>query len=238
MNTTIARLSVQALVGQKRGILLAVLPVLLIGLSVVTVSLVDGSQAIEPVTVVFGLSLVLPLVALLVTNGVLGPEIEDGSIVYLLSKPVSRYAVVTSKYLVAAGVSVLLGAGSVVVSAVVLQPSEPRQALAIGLGAVAATLAYCGLFLALAAVTRHGTVAGLIYVLGIEGLLAPWLSGLRYVSVVALGRRVVGVLDDGLSLGVPDLSLAYAVIALVVLVVGGIVVAGQRLRSFQLSGQE
>jgi hypothetical protein len=37
---------------------------------------------------------------------------------------------------------------------------------------------------------------------------------------------------------VPDLSLAYAVIALVVLVVGGIVVAGQRLRSFQLSGQE
>ncbi|MGB7449051.1 MAG: ABC transporter permease subunit [Ornithinimicrobium sp.] len=238
MNPTIARLSAQALFGQKRGILLGILPGLLIVLSVVTASLVDGSRAVEPVTLVFGLSLVLPLVALLVTNGVLGPEIEDGSIVYLLSKPVSRQTVVVSKYLVAAAVSVLLGAGSVVVSAVVLQPADLRQALALGLGAAAAALAYCGLFIALATVTRHGTIAGLIYVLGFEGLLAPWLSGLRYISVAALGRRVVGVVDDDLTMVVPDVSLAYAVTALAVLVVGGVALAGHRLRSFQLTGEE
>jgi ABC-2 type transport system permease protein len=238
MNPTIARLSAQALFGQKRGILLAVLPALLVLLSVVTGSLIDGSQAIEPVTIVFGLALVLPLIALLVANGVLGPEIEDGSIVYLLSKPVSRYVVVASKYLVAAAVCVLLGAGSVLVSAVVLEPGELTQALAIGLGAVAASLAYCGLFLALATLTRHGTIAGLIYILGFEVLLAPWLPGLRYISVVELSRRLIGVVDDQLSLVGQQISLAYALVAVTVLVVGGVLLAGYRLRSFELTGEE
>ena len=238
MNTTIVRLSVQALFGLKRGVLLGVLPLLLLVLSVVTASLVEGSEAVEPVTLVFGLALVLPLVALLATNGVLGPEIEDGSLVYLLSTPVSRYVVAVSKYVVAAGASVLLGAGSVVVSALVLELSDPVQALALGLGGVAASLAYCGLFLALATVTRHGTIAGLIYILGFEVLLAPWLPGLRYVSVVELARRVVAVVDESLTLVGGEVSAGYAVGALLVLVAGGVLLAGHRLRSFQLTGEE
>ena len=117
MNATIARLSAQSLLGQRRFILLGVLPVLLLLLSVVTVALTDGSLAVEPITMVFGFGLVLPLIALLVTNGVLGPEIEDGSIIYLLSKPISRYVVVTSKFAVAAAMSVGMGAGSLFLSA-------------------------------------------------------------------------------------------------------------------------
>ena len=238
MNTTIARLSVQSLFGHRRGIILVILPALLLLLSLVTVVVTDGSLAVEPITMVFGFSLVLPLIALLISNGVLGPEIEDGSIIYLLSKPISRYVVVLSKFVVAAVVSVVFGGGSVFLSALILDISEPGQAVAIGVGGVAATLGYCGLFIALAAVSRHGTIAGLIYILGFEGLLASWLEGLRYISVGSWGRRVVGSLSDDLALVVRDLNLVYAVCALIVLTVGGVVVAGHRLRSFELRGEE
>ncbi len=238
MNTTIARLSVQALFGQRRGIILAILPALLLLLSLITVLVTDGDLAIEPITMVFGFSLVLPLVALLVTNGVLGPEMEDGSIVYILSKPISRYEVVFSKFLVAAVLSLIFGAGSVLLSALMLDISEFGQAFAIGVGAAVAALGYCGLFIALAAVTRHGTIAGLIYILGFEGLLASWLSGLRYISVGSWGRRVAGSLSDDLVLVARDLNLVYAVCALIVLSVGGVVVAGHRLRSFELRGED
>ncbi len=238
MNTTIARLSVQSLFGQRRGIILAILPAMLILLSIITVAVTDGALGVEPITMVFGFSLVLPLIALLITNGVLGPEMEDGSIVYLLSKPISRYAVVFSKFVVAAVLSMVLGGGSVFLSALILEISEPGQAFAVGVGAVAATLGYCGLFIALATLTRHGTIAGLIYILGFEGLLASWLSGLRYISVGSWGRRVVGSLSDDVALVVRDLNLVYAVLALIVLTVGGVVMAGHRLRSFELRGED
>lgn len=238
MNTTIARLSVQSLFGQRRGIILGILPVLLLLLSLITVVVTDGSLAVEPITMVFGFSLVLPLIALLISNGVLGPEIEDGSIIYLLSKPISRYVVVLSKFVVAAVFSVVFGGGSVFLSALILDISEPGQAFAIGVGGVAATLGYCGLFIALATVTRHGTIAGLIYILGFEGLLASWLEGLRYISVGSWGRRIVGSLSDDLALVVRDLNLVYVVCALMVLTVGGVIVAGHRLRSFELRGED
>ncbi len=238
MNTTIARLSVQSLFGQRRGIILVILPALLLVLSLITVIVTDGSLAVEPITMVFGFSLVLPLIALLISNGVLGPEIEDGSIIYLLSKPISRYVVVLSKFVVAAAVSVVFGGGSVFLSALILNISEPDQAFAIGVGGVAATLGYCGLFIALASLTRHGTIAGLIYILGFEGLLASWLEGLRYISVGSWGRRIVGSLSDDVALVVRDLNLVYAVCALIVLTVGAVVLAGHRLRSFELRGED
>lgn len=238
MNTTIARLSVQSLFGQRRGVLLVILPALLLLLSLITVVVTDGSVAVEPITMVFGFSLVLPLIALLISNGVLGPEIEDGSIIYLLSKPISRYAVVFSKFIVAAAVSVVLGGGSVFLSALILDISEPGQAFAIGLGGVAATLGYCALFLALATLTRHGTIAGLIYILGFESLLATWLGGLRYISVGSWGRRIVGSLSEDLVFVVRDLNLAYVVCALIVVTIGGVVLAGHRLRSFEIRGED
>ncbi|CAN5393417.1 ABC transporter permease [soil metagenome] len=238
MNATIARLSWQSVVGQRRGILLALLPALLVALSILTVALTQGYVGIEPVTMVFGFSLVLPLVALLVTNGVLGPEIEDGSIVYLLSKPISRYTVVVSKVVVALLLTVVLGAGSVFVSALILQIDEPGQAFAIGVGALAASFAYCGLFVALATLTRHGTIAGLIYVIILEGALASWLDGLRYISMGFFGRRIVGALDDGLTVVSRDMNLAYACSAVVVVTVGGVWLAGRRMRSFELRGED
>jgi len=240
MNATISRLALQSLFGQKRWWVLIALPLLQIGLAVLVGVLSGGETggAFEPVLVVFGLGLVLPLVALLVTTGVLGPEIDDGSIVYLLSKPISRYVVALSKLLVAVVVTVVLGAGSLVVAGLILEPSEPGQALAVGIGAAVAGTAYCAAFVMLSAISRHGMVVGLIYVLVFEGLLASWLAGLRYLSVSAFGRRIAGSLDSALEPIAGNLPLGYAWIASLVVLAAGCYVAGRRLSRFQLRGDE
>ena len=238
MNSTIARLAFQSLVGQKRWWVLVALPLLLILLSVLVQALTDeAGSAFEAIIVVFGLGLVLPLVALLVTTGVLGPEIDDGSIVYLLSKPISRHVIALSKLAVAVGVTIVLGAGSLLVSGLVLA-SDTGQALAVGVGAAVAGAAYCSAFVMLSAINRHGMVTGLIYALVFEGLLASWLSGLRYLSVSAFGRRIAEGLDGSLSLVAGNLPLVYAWLASLVVIVAGAYVAGLRLSRFQLKGDE
>ena len=236
MNPTIMRLGLRALVGGWRGIVLLALPVLLVLLAGVLRWVTGEPVSASVVLVEVGLALVVPLVALLAANGVLGPEIDDGSVVYLLATPVSRYVVAASKYAVAAALAGLLGFGGMAGAALAGDVSDRWLLVALVAGGGGALL-YCALFTALAAATRHGMIAGLIYLLVVEQLLGRFLSGFRYVSVRAVAERLGEVAAD-VELPVEDLSLTYAVIASVVLLVVGIALAGWRLQRFQLRGDE
>lgn len=236
MNPTIARLAFRALVGGWRGIVLIALPVLLVLLA----GLLRGltGEPVEPdlVMVEVGLALVVPLVALLAANGVLGPEIDDGSVVYLLSTPVSRYAVAASKYLVAGGVAALVSVVGLLAAALAGGLDGEWLLVSLVTGGVGALL-YTALFTAFSAATRHGMIAGLLYITVLEGLLGRLLTGLRYVSVRSVAERL-GEAASGVDLGVQDLSLTYALIASAVLLVVGVGAAGWRLQRFQLRGDE
>src|SRR5690606_5336715 len=122
-----------------------------------------------------GHPLVLPPVALLATSAVLGPEVDDGSIVYLLAKPVNRHAVAISNWVVAWGATIVVGAGGVLAAGLVAGGGE--QAAAWLVAASVAGTAYSALFLALSAFTRHAVVVGLLVVLIWESLLGNILSG-------------------------------------------------------------
>ena len=160
-------------------------------LAVLVRLLTDGEVGVEAV-VGLGFTLALPLVALLAATAVLGPEIDDGSIVYLLSKPVSRHVIAVSKFAAAWGATMVLGALPVGLAALVLDPSKPGQALALGVGAAVSGTVYAALFLALAALTRHAVVVGLLFVLVWEGVLGSIFAGVRWLSVGAWGREVAG----------------------------------------------
>ncbi|GAA5167619.1 ABC transporter permease subunit [Ornithinimicrobium tianjinense] len=235
MNPTISRLALQALVGQRRGLVLAALPLVLVLLAVVVRLLTGEAISARGVLVEVGLAVVVPLVALLAANGVLGPEIDDGSVVYLLSTPVSRYVVAASKWLTAAGVSAVLGAGGLAAAALAGGVSGRWVLASAVAGAVGAVL-YTALFTAMSAATRHGMIAGLVYVLLIERGLGTLLTGLRYVSVQSFTQRVTEAVAD---IDMPvDMGLTYAVVAGVFVLVAGVAFAGWRLAHFQLRGDE
>lgn len=235
MNATISRLALRGLVGQRRGLVLVALPAVLVLLAVVVRMLTGEPISARGVLVEVGLAVVVPLVALLAANGVLGPEIDDGSVVYLLSTPVSRYVVAASKWVTAAGVSVVLGAGGLALAALAGGVST-RWVLGSALAGAVGAVLYTALFSAMSAATRHGMIAGLVYALILERALGSLLSGVRYVSVQSFTQRIAQAVAD---VEIPvDMGLTYAVVAAVVVLVGGVAFAGWRLQNFQLRGDE
>ncbi|SOC55826.1 ABC transporter permease [Ornithinimicrobium cerasi] len=235
MNPTISRLALRGLVGQRRGLVLLALPLVLILLALAVRLLTGEPISARGVLVEVGLAVVVPLVALLAANGVLGPEIDDGSVVYLLSTPVSRYVVAASKWATAAGVSVVLSSGGLAAAALVGGVSG-RWVLGSAVAGAIAAILYTALFAAMSSATRHGMIAGLVYVLLIERGLGTLLSGLRYLSVQAFTQRIAEqVADTDMPV---DMGLVYAVVAALVVLVGGVAMAGWRLERFQLRGDE
>jgi ABC-2 type transport system permease protein len=235
VNPTILRLSTQALFGRRRGVLLLLIPALLVVLAVV-VRLVAGTGSGYDEVIGLGFTLALPIVALLAASAVLGPEIDDGSIVYLLAKPVSRHTVALSKYAAAWVATMGLGAVPLLVCGLVLDAGDPRRALAWTVGAAVAGTAYTALFLALAALTRHAVVIGLVFALLWEGLLGHVLSGVKWVAIGPWGAAVAAAVSGRADRS--GIGLGYALVAAAVVTVATLWFAGDRLRSFTLRGDE
>jgi ABC-2 type transport system permease protein len=239
VNPTIIRLSERAVLGRRRGVMLVILPLVLIALAVVVRLLADeGSGPVNTVVGGLGLGLVLPLVALIATSSVLSPEIDDGSIVYLLAKPISRHTVVVSKVVVAFGCVVVFAVIPMLISGLVLAPSHRRLALAYCLGALAAGAAYTALFAWLCTLSRHCVVLGLVYVLLWEGLVGDLVAGVRWLSITRWASAMVEWTSGGEYAASARLGLAYAITATLVLTIALTYLAGRRLQSFNLTGDE
>jgi ABC-2 type transport system permease protein len=234
---TVVRLGARSIFGRWRGVLLFVLPVVLVGLAALVRGLAgEDADATEHVLYGLGLVVVVPLVALLATSGLLASEIDDGAIAYLLAKPVSRYTIVASKLVVALVCVVAFGAVPMLVAGLVLLPSSPSVAVGFALAAFVAGTAYCAVFAWLSVLTRHAVVFGLVYLLIWEGLLGGLLDGIRWLSITRWAAEVVDRIAD-LEL-VDDLPLTYALVALAVVMAGGVWLTGRKLQAFNLTGDE
>ena len=237
LHPTIVRLGLRSVFGRRRGILLFVLPLILLGLSVLVRALVGSDLSAATDTLdALGLAVIVPLVALLATSGLFAPEIDDGSISYLLAKPISRHTIVISKLVVAVGCVLVFAVVPMLLAGLVLVLDQPDIALGFALGSLAAGAAYCALFALLSVMTKHAVVLGLIYLLVWEGLLGGLLDGVRWLSITRWSRMLIEQLAD-VSL-TEDFSTVYAVVATLVVIVFGTWLTGRRLRAFNLTGDE
>ncbi|MEV1321664.1 ABC transporter permease [Micromonospora arborensis] len=233
--STITWITARGLFGRRRFLLLLPLPLVLLGLAVLCRSLgVDPGEWGPPVLVGLGLAVVLPVVALIIGTGVLGAEIDDGTVVHILTKPLPRWQIVLPKLVVAAGVTAVTVAVPLYVAGVLAD--SVRLGLALAVSAALGALAYSALFLALSLVTRRPVLLGLVYVLIWEGLLGNFVSGTKVLSiqqyVIALADRIAptGLLETTVS--VPVASVMTALVS-----VGFTVLAIDRLRSFSVAGE-
>ncbi len=233
--STVSWITARGLFGRRRFLLLFPLPVLLVLLAVLSRSLgVDPGGWGPPVLVGLGLAVVLPVIALIVGTGVLGAEIDDGTVVHILTKPLPRWQIILPKLLVAAGVTAVTVAVPLYVAGVLAD--SVRLGLALAAAASIGALAYCALFVALSLVTRRPVLLGLVYVLIWEGLLGNFVSGTKVLSiqqyVIALADRFAPTELLAADVSVPVASVMTALIA-----VGFTVLAIDRLRSFSVAGE-
>ncbi len=242
MNAIVARLTARSLLGRRRVLLLLLLPAVLL-LLCGAVRLLAGSDTTVSVGVLSGFALgtVVPLLGLIAGAGSIGPEIDDGSIVYLMSKPLSRHSIVHSKLAVAAAVVTVVAAVPTLLAGLVMSGTEEGIAVGYAIGAIAAGLAYCALFVLLAIVTRNAVVVGLIYVLIWESLVGSFVPGAQVLSIqqwaLAITEKVVGSSAGTLGLS-SAVGFGTGVVLLAVIVVGCTWYAGARLRMLRLTGSE
>src|SRR5687768_6192176 len=202
MNGTIVKLALAALLGRRRFWVLVAFPVLLVALTALVAVMAGDDDFGWQMVGFLGYPFVLPLVAILAASAVLGPEVDDGSIVYLLSKPVNRHVVAVSKWVVAWVATLVVGAGSVLAAALVVDPGE--RAFAWFVASLVAGTTYSAVFLALSAFTRHAVVVGLLFVLIWEQVLGAVFTGVSWLSIadwgVRVGHEVSAALGDPVNL--------------------------------------
>jgi ABC-2 type transport system permease protein len=234
MNSTIASLTASNLFGKRRVALLFVLPVLLILLALTIRILVGQDDTItQTLLQYFALSPIVPLLCLIAGTGVIGPEIDDGSIVYLLAKPIPRWVIVVTKFVVAVLCVALFAALPTFIAGVVMSGFDKTIAVGFAVSAFVAGVAYSGLFLLLAVISRHAVIWGLVYALVWESLVGTYVPGARNVSIqqwsLAVGDRLIAA--DTIE---PAVGLGAGALLLLLVTAGSVVFAGQRLRSLTL----
>ena len=238
MNATVARLTARSLLGRRRALLLLLLPAVLLVLSVLARALAGPGDDIAVLLLgTFALGTLVPLLGVIAGTGSIGPEIDDGSIVYLLSKPLSRHAVVLSKLLVATGVVLALGAVPTLLCGWLLTGTVGRVAAGYAVGAAVAGAAYCALFVLLAVVTRNAVVVGLLYALVWESLVGQLVPGAQALSIqqwsLWVTEQVVGARAE--ALGVSSAVGGIAVPLLLAVIVGCTWYAGRRLSTLRFT---
>jgi ABC-2 type transport system permease protein len=238
MNLTVAAITWRAMVGRRRALLLFLLPFLLLVLAVgLRLTGVADVQASRVVLGAFALGTLVPLLGLIIGTGVVAPEIDDGSIVYLLSKPLSRLVIVLTKFAVAIVCIALFAALPTLVAGLIMARNESGLAVSYGIGTLIGGVAYCALFLLLGVLSRHAVVIGLIYALIWETLIGGYVPGARTLSVQQWAVSVTGALADEGAV-TTNVRLAVAVTLLAVVTVAATAYASQRLRSLTLTGED
>jgi ABC-2 type transport system permease protein len=235
MNGTIAWITARGLFGRRRFLLLLPLPVLLIGLAVIgRASGVDPDNWGEAVILGMGFAVVLPVVSLIVGTGVLGSEIDDGTVVHILSKPLPRREIIFAKLAVAVGVTAATVAIPMYVAGVLAD--SVRFGLSLAAACVIGAAAYCALFLALSLVTRRPVLLGLVYVLVWEGLLGNVVRGTRVLSIQQYVVAVADEIEPSAILS-GKVSVTVAAVMSALFFVAGTALAVNRLRSFSVAGE-
>jgi ABC-2 type transport system permease protein len=233
----IVALTLRSLVDRRRFwlmVLLAAVPVLM----AIVGSVFGGQLFSQRIFDQLIVRTVLPLIALVFGTAALGTELEDGTIVFLLTKPVRRFRIVFAKGVVAAGLTAALIVPATILTGLVAtshQASLVSSTVAYAIAAAVGGTAYALGFLALSSFTSRALAIGLGYVLLWEGVLSGLFEGTRVFSVrqatLGLAEMLQGGDDAGQTIGG-----VTSVVVLGAVILGSLALATWRLSRYQLRG--
>ena len=238
---TIASVSLRALLGRRRTllmVLLAAMPILL-GLIVKAnsdqLSLKILAQTLDGIVT----RTCLPLIAIVFGTAALGSELEDGTGVHLLTKPIDRWIIIVSKTLVAGTLTAALIVPSTVIAGI-LMGGTGGDAIAVtfafALSVLIGSYLYTAIFLVLSAITTRGLLIGLAYALIWEGIVAGLLPGSQAFSVREYLTGIVQTLapEAGRESLVGSTGFVYVVVAFVL----ALAIGSVRLSRYEVRGAE
>ena len=239
----LVRLASRGVLGRRRTLLMALIaavPVLVALIWLLTGQpdrpALFASTVLDP----WVLTTVLPIIALVLGTSVLGSEIEDGTIVYLLSKPLPRWLIVAAAVAVAGLASAALVVASTALcwvaglGSAAVTPDAARILAGVAFGAVV----YSFVAVALSSLTGRALIIGLLYVMLWEGSLASLLAGTRLLSVRQYVLAIAGIssdIDRPLGPAGSTVDAPTAILLGLLVIVASFAIAVVRLRGFQVT---
>ena len=238
---TLARLAARQFLGSRRALWVLVLAAIPILLAFMMQAEAGGEvkEALEDAADLFhGLivSVLLPIVALVVGTSVFGAEVDDGTITYVLGKPVPRWRIVITRIVVAGLLTAAVLVPTTLLSMVIALRGIDAPGVPVGftVAVAAGSFLYCALFVALSLSTRRALVAGLAYVVIWEGLLSNTFGGSRALSIrqytLSIADGMANVRGNDLS----RLNLNTALVMAAVVTVLATLYAIRRLQRFEI----
>jgi ABC-2 type transport system permease protein len=180
---------------------------------------------------------VLPLTALLLGTSVLGDEFEDGTALYLLTKPLPRWQIVVPKIAAAWMLTTALVLSASVAGALIALSGNGGSAIVVGFSVaiIIGALAYTTVFVLLSVMTSRALIIGLIYVFLWEGAITSLFPGTDYLSI----RHCILGIAHWIAGTPPETFDAYvggetALIMILLAIVAGGVLANNKLEQFEV----
>jgi ABC-2 type transport system permease protein len=245
MNTTVFALTLRLIAGQRRILLVGLVAALApIGLALIYSAGTYDDPLDWTANVLLDniiVTVALPLTCLLVATSAMATEVEDGTVVYLLSKPVPRREIVFAKAAAAVLVTAAFLLPATALAPQISLEGSNDEGLVAGflVGTALGICAYTMIFVLLSVATPRPLLFGLGYVFIWEGVLGDLFTGTRFLSI----RQYCLGIADGISTvservfqaeldGPVALALMLAVIA------GGTALATRSLARFELRGED
>jgi len=177
------------------GLGLLGLGAVVIGVAIRAANPLDRAGATWSLVDSYGLSLLVPVVALLFGSAALGDVSEDGTLVYLWLRPVSRGWLALSAFAAAVSAAIPIAVVPLVIGAA-LGGGGAKLLAATAAGATLATVAYSAVFCGLGLRVRRALAWGLAYLLIWEQAVSRVSHGAAraslYISTRSLAAHVAG----------------------------------------------
>jgi ABC-2 type transport system permease protein len=239
MIATLATLSLRGLLNRRRILLLGLLAALVVVIAFLfrlADQPADEAQAFTGQLLGnFGLAVLLPVVAVIVGTAAIGSELDDGTIIYLLAKPIRRSLVAVVKAVVSWAVVAVLVCPAILVAGLVAMSGDANLGRAYAVAAGVGALEYTAVFVALSLLTSRALVVGLAYVVIWEGAVAGLFEGTRIFSIRQHALAVADAIGgEGTIPAFLELGPALAAAAIVVVV--ATIFAIRRLEGVELRG--
>ena len=237
----ITTVSIRALLSRRRALLMVLLAAVPVAVGMLARLRGLPGDPVERTASIVELMIVrtvLPLIALVFGTAVLGAELEDGTAIHLLTKPVARWRIVAAKILAAAPATMLLTVGATLLTglAVGAERGTLEVTLALCVAVAVGALLYVVVSVALSVLTTRALIVGLVYVILWEGTLAGLFEGTRVLSIRQYTMSIASWLDPSAVTGSPaPLAVTTAAPAAVLVLALAFLIATRRLSSYQIA---
>jgi len=241
MNSTVFSLTLSQIAGHRRSLalfVLAIVPVLLALIFGLGDNLDQQEWTANVLLDGLIITIALPLACLILGTSALGSEVEDGTAIYILTKPIPRREIITAKFAAAALVAAAFLVPATVISGLIALQGSTGDGLIIGftVAVLFGIAAYTGVFILLSVVTGRALLIGLAYVFIWEAFATELFTGTRFLSI---RQYCLGIADLIASVDSEDFEANLGGVAGVILasivIAATLFLAVRRLQQFELT---